>query len=135
MVISEHYEAIWVVAQRELKAVGIAKSSYHPPILTLYRSLGWQVRPPHYNSFLSNIVLFGLPFGIMMFFAIALRFVGLHFLLWISLSLLLTIVAGLLFGLGMAGYYKFSAYINRLSTWEELALTAPLNARPPEPWF
>ncbi|WP_085297010.1 DUF6404 family protein [Cognaticolwellia mytili] len=106
-------------AQKELNETNIWKSNHNPPFLVLLRKLGFNIRPFHYGSFISNFlnssVWFSVVWGGIMWFTI-----------WQSngmsaqAALITSLSAGLLFGFIMAAYYKYSAKKNNLSGWHKL---------------
>ena len=114
---NSEYERKYSLALLELEKTAIRKSSYLPPAHRLLRMLGGKPRPPHYNSYLVNVitlsVFFAIGWGILMWL-----------FLWSSINLSFGIMvlgalsAGTLFGLMMALYYKFSFKKNSLSDWD-----------------
>lgn len=113
-------------AIKELKESSIRPLNYTSPIQSLLGRFGIKIRPAHYNSFLRNATFMGLWFsvswGLLMWF-----------LEWRAMSISipnavgLSAFAGVLFGIGMATYYKWSAQKHGLSKWEDL-LREPRNA-------
>ncbi|MGB7269435.1 MAG: DUF6404 family protein [Albidovulum sp.] len=107
-------------AMQELARSGIWKSNHNPPVLRLWRAVGLASRPPHYADFGTNLLVCALYFGPMW---------GLFmwFFVWkdkgmpIDGAVMGSILAGGLFGMGMAYYYKVSARRAKLSKWEDLA--------------
>lgn len=107
-------------AMRELNASGIWKSNSMPPALIIPWRLGIKAKPPHYASFLKNALLMGLSFAAL--WAILMWFVQWRALGFsVSRTLVTALLAGALFGVVMAAYYKFSARKHRLSNWEDLS--------------
>jgi uncharacterized membrane protein YagU involved in acid resistance len=106
-------------AQKELTEANIWKSNHNPPISVLLRKIGFNIRPFHYCSFKSNFLTASLWFGVVW-----------GFLMWFTswkndnmpfqVALFTSLLAGLLFGLFMALYYKRSAKKNNLSDWHTL---------------
>jgi len=106
-------------AQKELSETKIWKSNYNPTIFILLRKLGLKIRPLHYNTFVVNFlsaaVWFSVVWGLVMWFTT-----------WqsknmpIQIALIISLSAGVLFGLFMAIYYKRSAKKNNLSSWNQL---------------
>ena len=113
------YEEKYQAALAELAAAGFRPKQTHPPLLRLLHRLGMKTRPPLYNSFWQNTVLlggyFGLLWGILMY-ALIWRSNGVGLLGAIIASLL----AGLLFGMAMAGFYRYSAKKRGLTPWQDL---------------
>jgi uncharacterized membrane protein len=106
-------------AIQELEAAKIWKSNYNPPLMRLFHKLGLKVRLPHYNSFLSNLVIMGTFFGF--FFGLLM-----YFDTWRTQEIpvgritIAIAIAGICFGVSMAVYYKYSAYRNKLTSWEKI---------------
>ena len=106
-------------AFRELKATKIRTWNYKPPVHRLLWICGVEIPPPHYCSFLHNLVFLGIGFaaswGVI---------IGLH-PWWRDDSPTLLAIAraaflGLIFGLLMANYYRQGAKKYRLTPWREL---------------
>ena len=114
-----HYDKKCKLVAKELASSGIRQSNSNPPLLKLLRKVGVKVVPPHYRSFFSNALssgaYFGPVWGILMYFMLW-RYQGLHLVGALTSSCL----AGLIFGICMASYYKYSARINKLTPWEDL---------------
>lgn len=114
------FEAKKQAALAELENSKIWRPNYEPPFLLFMWWLGKKTRPPHYNSFMRNALSFGSLFaigwGLIMWFFVW-NSTALSFPATIAVSLL----AGVLFGLFMACYYRISARRNHLSHWRELA--------------
>jgi len=106
-------------AMQELKESGIWKSNSMPPALIILWKLGVKAKPPHYNSFLKNALSMGLWFaavwGVLMWL-VQWRSMGLP----VSGAIASALVAGVIFGLAMAAYYKSSARKHQLSNWVDL---------------
>jgi hypothetical protein len=106
-------------AQKELNEANIWKSNYNPPIVVLLRKLGFNIRPFHYCSFKSNFITaslwFGIIWGIIMWFT---SWKNDH--MPIQIAIFTSLLAGVVFGLFMALYYKRSAKKNNLSNWYTL---------------
>lgn len=106
-------------AMQELKESGIWKSNSMPPALIILWKLGVKAKPPHYNSFLKNALSTGLWFaaawGVLMWL-VQWRSIGLS----VSGAIVSSLVAGVIFGVAMAAYYKSSARKHQLSDWVDL---------------
>ena len=102
-----------------LAASGIWRSNYAPPAYRALWRFGARVRPPHFNAFVTNFLVTGCAFG-------TLWFVVMWLLIWrptgipISVGLMHAAVAGLFFGVAMAGYYAFSARRHKLPAWSDV---------------
>lgn len=101
---------------QDLSQRGIGKYTYAPPIYRLLWKMGIQIPPPHFSSFLFLFLFQGTFFGI---------FWGL--VMWVlswqqqnlSLHIFKSALAGLLFGLSMAGYYRYQAKKHDLPLWKD----------------
>lgn len=106
-------------ALAELDASSISSLNYAPPMFRIARRLGLRPRPPHYMSFRRAVLVLGPTFGVMWG---ALMW----FLQWqdaevaAPVALLSSLLAGVLFGLLMAGYYRWAGSRVGLSKWEDL---------------
>jgi len=113
------YEHKFQAAMRELEQTNIWRSNYSPPALRLQRRLGQEARPPHYASFWRTMIGYGFWFGgvwgILMWFA-QWRALGYS----MTAAVITAAVAGVFFGLMIAGYYAWSRRKHRLSNWDEL---------------
>ena len=106
-------------ALRLLAATGLKRSNYEPPLLRLLWRLGVDAPPPHFASFVGNALVAGVFFGSIW-----------GFLMWLFLwrqqavpataPIVLTVVAGLFFGIAMAGYYAFGQRKYKLPSWHSM---------------
>lgn len=116
------FEAKKRAALAELANSKIWRSNYEPPLLLFMWWLGKETRPPHYNRFLRNTlnlgVFFGFFWGVVMCLFVW-RTTGMPVLTVVFVSLL----AGGIFGLSMALYYRISARKNSLSKWDSLTVS------------
>jgi hypothetical protein len=115
-------------ALKLLESTDIWRSNYAPPLLRLLWKFGVKVPPPHFVGFAANFVCGGLFFGVawgLLMWA----------LLWWRQSTPLGMVvgaatlAGLLFGLGMASYYRHGARRNKIPLWKEFQPTSHAPSR------
>jgi hypothetical protein len=102
-----------------LAQTGIWPSNYAPPLFHLLWRMGVDVPPPHFVRFASVVIFMGTFFGGM--FALFMwptlwTRMGLSF----GGALIRSGVAGLVFGLAMAGYYAYGRRRHRLPSWDEL---------------
>ncbi|MGB7196123.1 MAG: DUF6404 family protein [Collimonas pratensis] len=92
----------------KLATTGIWRGNYAPPLYRLLWRAGCNVPPPHYAGFMRNFLFNGIWFacvwGAIMWFAVWPQsgISGLH-------ALLLAAIAGAVFGLAMAFYYRHGA--------------------------
>lgn len=61
---TEDFDSKLERAHADLDAAGIWPSNYNPPIYRLFRKLGLQIRPPHYQNVLKQALSMGVIFGI-----------------------------------------------------------------------
>jgi len=99
------FEEKYDFAIKELENAKIWKSNYNPPLIRLLHKMGFKVPFPYYDTFTNNALRMGIFFG---------TFWGLLMFIttWqqqktpLIIVLLGSLVAGALFGILMAGYYK-----------------------------
>ena len=109
----------YINAMEELGRSPILEGNYSPPLHKGLRRMGVELKPPHYAGFLANSIIAGIPFGI-------LWGVLMWLVVWQSAQLPAAIaiwaggMAGLLFGVMMAIYYRWSANRHHLSRWDDL---------------
>ncbi len=105
--------------EEHLAAIGVGKSTFAPPVYRLLWQFGLEVPPPLFAGFASLALLqggfFGVVWGAMMWFGFWSRrsppMPG-----WIAVSAAL--LAGVLFGLCMAAYFRYKAKQLGLPAWE-----------------
>ena len=106
-------------AMELLKASGMRRSNYEPPVVSLLWRLGFAVPPPHFASFLGSMAFAGVSFGVVWGLAM-------WFLTWsgsgmdMHAAVLVSAVSGLLFGTAMAGVYAYGRRKHKLPSWNEL---------------
>lgn len=101
------------IALRLMSAKGLRHTSYAPMFHRVLWYCSIPIRPPHFASFLANFLLMGGWFGCFL--------IGL--LLWSlpgSVAILLSTLAGILFGVAMASYFAYSARKHELPDWSQL---------------
>ncbi|HEU0154132.1 MAG TPA: DUF6404 family protein [Arenimonas sp.] len=101
-----------------MDALGIGRSTAVPPAWRVLWSLGVKVPPPLFVPFLPMALatgaFFGMTWGLLM-----------AFVYWsrqgypVSAMLGSSIAAGVLFGLAMAGIYRYLARKHRLPSWDQ----------------
>ncbi|WP_316859601.1 DUF6404 family protein [uncultured Cohaesibacter sp.] len=113
------FDTQYDLAMASLKQTPILEGNYAPPLHRLLRSQGFKIRPPHFSSAFSNILMTGIPFAIVWGFLMWL-------LVWEDASLPSSIAiyaggsAGLLFGVMLSIYYRWAARRHELPRWEDL---------------
>lgn len=116
---TDSYEDRLGRAMAQLEASSISRLNYAPPMFRIARRIGLKPRPPHYISFTRAVLLLGPTFGLMW-----------GALMWLlqwqsaevptAVMLFASLLAGGLFGLAMAGYYRWAGAQAGLSKWEDL---------------
>ncbi len=116
---SDPYNQRLTRAMAELEGSGIKRLNYAPPVFRVARRLGLRPRPPHYMSFLRATLLMGPAFGLLwgaVMWMLSWRGGDLPIIVAVIASLL----AGMLFGLLMAVYYRWAGGEAGLTRWEDL---------------
>ena len=114
MQVQSEFERKYTKAIEELSNTTIRRWSYLPPAHRLAVKFGIQFRPPHYNSFVSTFIAFALFMSLTM--VISGWIVGLS-----SLTItILNFIGGIVMGLWMALYIRFTAQKHNLSKWSDL---------------
>jgi hypothetical protein len=90
-----------------LAATGLSRSSYEPPLYRLLWRVGLFLPPPHFASFGFNFVFNGVWFGAV-WGTIMWLLVWSH-QSWSGDAAITAVAAGVLFGLIMAVYFRYSA--------------------------
>ena len=116
---SDDYEDRLARAMAQLEASGINALNHSPPVFRLARALGLRPRPPHFMSVARAILLTGPAFGLLWGLAMWV-FVWREAGMSVLAAILVSILSGALFGLAMAGYYRWSGANAGLSRWEDL---------------
>ena len=102
----------------DLAQRGVGKYTTAPPLYRLLWRLGIEVPPPHFAGFWTLAIFMGVFFGV--FWGIFM-----WFFLWRSEDMPLAIaigsslIAGVLFGVTMAAYYRWRASKLALPRWED----------------
>ena len=106
-------------AVAELNTAGVSGLNAMPPYLRIGRKIGFEPRPLHYESFAKVAVSLGIYFAVTWGFFMS-------FVFWqdrgmpAPMQAFNAALAGLLFGLGMAVWYRRIRRKSRLSSWDEL---------------
>ena len=114
------FEEQLAAAHQELASKGVWHANYNPPLFWLLRQLGWSVKPPHYESWLTNFLVFGIGLGLI--WSILLWFFSWQPMGAEPLFALrqVALFAGL-FGLSMASLLWLRRKQLKLTPWEQLA--------------
>ncbi len=106
-------------AQDEMLAAGFKPSHTNPHLFKLLGRLGLNIRPPHYQPFAVNVLIYGWFFGI--FWGIAM-----YWLVWRANDMPVPVAtafgasAGLLFGILMSAFTLWQRRSKSLSRWQDL---------------
>lgn len=110
-------------AHRELADKGVSELNYNPPIIRLLRRFGWQLKPPHHERFLVNVLALGLPMGVI--WGLLMWFFGWEH----EVSLGVALRQGLMFGIGVGLLMGIIFLVRRkqlkLTPWEALPSSTP----------
>ena len=112
------YSRKFEAAVAEMNNAGVWRLNGMPPYLLVARRLGFEPRPPYYASFAKITLSFGVYFAVVWGLAMSLVF-------WrdympVPLQLISSAVAGLLFGIIMATWYRHVRRKRSLSSWGDL---------------
>ena len=119
MAASAQFKATLIRALNELESTGIARKRFQPPLHRILWRLGFEVPPPHYCTFIYNLVFCTFWFSVLWGSLMAIVF-------WsrnpmpMSAAVLAASMIGLPFGIGMALYYRHGATRHQLSHWSDL---------------
>ncbi|WP_033138023.1 DUF6404 family protein [Aeromonas finlandensis] len=114
------FEARLAAAHQELASKGVWHANYNPPLCRLLRRFGYPVKPPHYEGWLTNFLVFGVGFGLVWG-------VMMWFFSWqpMAIDLLFALRQTALFagfcGLTMASWLWLRRKQLKLTQWEQLA--------------
>ncbi|MGY3942555.1 DUF6404 family protein [Aeromonas tecta] len=110
-------------AHQELASKGVKVINYDPPISRLLRRAGWQLRPPHYERFMINLITMGLPIGII--WGLLMWFFGWEHEVSLGYALRQTGVFAIGVGLLMAIAFQIRRRQLKLTPWEALPSSTP----------
>jgi hypothetical protein len=104
-------------AKKLLASKGIWRASYAPTLVAFLWRFGLHIPPPHFAGFLGVFLFSGSVFA-----------VSWGLLMWLirwsrqgmppSIAVGFSALIGLLFGLGMASYYRYTARKYSIPTWD-----------------
>ncbi len=102
-----------------LKATGMSRGNYEPPLVSLLWRMGIPVPPPHFASFVGSALFLGVTFAavwgaVMWFFAWSKAGMDMH------AAMLASTASGLLFGITMASFYAYGRRKYKLPKWKDL---------------
>ncbi|MGL6150308.1 MAG: DUF6404 family protein [Aeromonas sobria] len=106
------FEERLAAAHQELASKGVWHANYNPPLCRLLRRFGYPVKPPHYAGWRTNVLAFGISFGLVWGMAM-------WFFSWQPMAMD-PLFAGL-FGLSMASFLWLRRKQLNLTPWEQLA--------------
>lgn len=116
-----HEEKV-ALAISDLTARGISKGAVAPPLFQLVWKLGIRIPPPHFKTFFGVALLtgsfFAMGWGLLMWFVFWSR-TGLS----TGQAVMTSLGAGILFGFGMAFYYRRKARKLGLPAWHDYGTT------------
>lgn len=110
-------------AHQELDSKGVKALNYNPPLILLLRKFGWQLKPPHYERFMVNLIAMGLPVGIIS--GLLMWFFGREHEVSLEYALRQASVCTLCFGLLMAIVFQVRRRQLKLTPWEQLPGSTP----------
>ena len=110
-------------AHKELASKGVKVPNYAPPLYRLLRRTGWQLRPPHYERFMINLLALGLPTGII--WGLLMWFLGREHEVSLEYALRQATFFTLCFGLPMAIFFQIRRLQLKLTPWGALPCSTP----------
>jgi hypothetical protein len=114
------FEELLAAAHQELASKGVWHANYNPPLCRLVRRFGYPVKPPHYEGWLTNVLVFGVGIGLV--WGMAMWFFSWHPMGIDPLfALRQTALFSGLFGLSMASFLWLRRKQLKLTPWEQLA--------------
>lgn len=102
---------------KDLRSRGVGKYTIAPPLYRLLWRLGWQVRPPLFQSFIVLFLLTGTFFGI--FYGLFTWLIAWGSIHLNALFLSHVLMVSVLSGFGMATYYRWKARSLELTEWAQ----------------
>ncbi|MGY3903157.1 DUF6404 family protein [Aeromonas lusitana] len=117
------FEQRLFAAHRELASKGVQELNYNPPLCRLLRKFGWQLKPPHYEHFMVNLISMGLSMGII--WGPLMWFFGWEHEVSLGYALRQISVFASCFGLLMAIVFWVRRRQLKLTPWEALPHSTP----------
>lgn len=105
-------------AHQELASKGVKEINYNPPLCQLLRKFGWQLKPPHYERFMVNLIAMGLPVGII--WGLLMWFFGWQYEVSPAFALRQSALFGIGFGVLMGIIFLVRRKQLKLTPWEAL---------------
>ena len=113
-----NFEERLAAAHQELESKGVWYANYNPPLFRLLRRLGLQLRPPHHERFLVNLLAFGLPTGAI--WGVLMWYLGWQHEVNPAFALRQSLLFGIGLGLLMATWLWFRRKQLKLTPWDAL---------------
>ncbi|MCH7370671.1 DUF6404 family protein [Aeromonas sp. MR16] len=110
-------------AHQELASKGVKEINYNPPLCQLLRKFGWQLKPPHYERFMVNLIAMGLPVGII--WGLLMWFFGWEHEVSLGYALRQTSFFAIGVGLLMGIAFQIRRRQLKLTPWEALPHSTP----------
>ncbi|TNJ13097.1 hypothetical protein CF111_21735 [Aeromonas sobria] len=118
------FERRLVAAHSELTDKGVLALNYNPPLWRLLRRLGLNIRPPHYERFIINLLALGLPTGAI--WGLFMWFFGWQYEVSPAFAMRQIVQFGVGFGLLMAIIFWVRRKQLKLTPWERLPCSTSL---------
>ena len=113
------YQRRFDAALAEMSSAGVLRSNGMPPYLRIGRKIGFEPRPLYYESFIKVVVFFSI-------YSAVLWGLAMNLVIWrdqaipFAVQLISSALAGVLFGFGMALWYRYVRRKSGLSSWAHL---------------
>lgn len=121
------YERRLHAAHRELASKGVKELNYNPPLIWLLRKAGLNIRPPHYERFMVNLLVMALPMGII--WGLLMWFFGWEHEVSLGFALRQISIFAIGVSLLMAIVFQVRRWQLKLTPWENLPSSSPRTQR------